>query len=137
MPTEVKAVGHVNATGCDDCTAIVLKYPGSKMAMVSTSALADMNNDAVIWGTKGSIRIVDPFWCPTKVVCNNVTKEFPLPQGAHRYFNRNSSGLRFEASEVKRCIQEGLLECPKMTHEDSITIAAIQDEVQKQLGVYC
>lgn len=57
MPTEVKAVGHVNDTGCDDCTAIVLKYPGSKMAMVSTSALADMNNDAVIWGTKGSIRV--------------------------------------------------------------------------------
>ncbi|XP_034254346.1 trans-1,2-dihydrobenzene-1,2-diol dehydrogenase-like [Thrips palmi] len=135
MPLEVRAVGHVNNTGCDDATAVVLKYPGNRTAMVGTSALADMNNDAVIWGTKGFIKIVDPFWCPTKVVSGNETKEFPLPPGAHPYFNRNSSGLRFEADEVKRCIRQGLLECPKMMHEESITIAKIQDEIRKQIGV--
>lgn len=134
-PEAVRAVGHVNATGCDDATAVVLKYPGGRTAMVGTSALADMNNDAVIWGTKGSIRIIDPFWCPTKVVVGNVTKEFPLPRGAHPYFNRNSSGLRYEADDVRRCIQQGLLESPKMTHQESITIAKIQEEVQKQIGV--
>lgn len=135
MPEAIAAVGHLNETGCDDATAIALKYPGGKTAVLGTSALADMNNDAFIWGTKGCIRIIDPFWCPTKVVCGNVTKEFPLPPGAHPYFNRNSSGFRYEANEVKRCIRQGLLECPKMTHAESITIAKIQEEVQRQIGV--
>lgn len=57
MPTEVRAVGHVNKTGCDEATAMVLKYPGNRTAMLGTSALADMNNDAYIWGTKGCIRV--------------------------------------------------------------------------------
>lgn len=41
----------------------------------------------------------------------------------------------YEAEEVRRCIQQGLLESPHITHQDSINIMAIEDEVMKQIGV--
>jgi dihydrodiol dehydrogenase / D-xylose 1-dehydrogenase (NADP) len=63
-------------------------------------------------------------------------KEWPLPKPKRGSFNfHNSAGLRYEAEEMRRCIKAGLLECSVVTHEESLIIARIQDEVRRQLGV--
>ncbi len=46
-----------------------------------------------------------------------------------------SSGLRYEANEVRKCIKAGKLESDRMSHKDSITITTIEDELRKQVGV--
>lgn len=57
MPLSVKAVGHLNSDGVDDNAAIVMTYPGSKTSVMSTSSLANLANDAIIYGTKGTIKV--------------------------------------------------------------------------------
>lgn len=57
MPLSVKAVGNLNADGVDDNAAIVMTYPGSKTAVLSTSSLVNMTNDAIIYGSKGTIKV--------------------------------------------------------------------------------
>lgn len=64
------------------------------------------------------------FWCCTYLtdIDQNI-KEWPLPK--HKkgdFFFKNSTGLRYEAEEMRRCINEGLLESPDVTHEDSLII---------------
>ncbi|KAJ1525628.1 hypothetical protein ONE63_008846 [Megalurothrips usitatus] len=135
LPLTVKAVGNLNADGVDDNAAIVMTYPGSKTAVLSTSSLATMSNDAIIYGTKGNIKIKDPFWCPTVVSCGDKTSEFILPPAAHPFNFTNSCGLRYEAAEVRRCINEGLYESPKMSHADSLVISQLEDTVRAQIGV--
>ncbi|XP_026272057.1 trans-1,2-dihydrobenzene-1,2-diol dehydrogenase [Frankliniella occidentalis] len=135
MPLSVKAVGHLNSDGVDDNAAIVLTYPGSKTACLSTSSLTNMENNAVIYGTKGSIKICQPFWCSTSVISGDKTSEFVLPAAAQPFNFTNSCGLRYEAAEVRRCINEGLYESPKMTHEESLVISKLQDEIRAQIGV--
>ncbi|XP_034241151.1 trans-1,2-dihydrobenzene-1,2-diol dehydrogenase-like isoform X2 [Thrips palmi] len=135
MPLSLKAVGHLNSEGVDDSAAIVLTYPGSKTAVLTTSSLANMNKDATIYGTKGSIQIKDPFWCPTIVVSGDKSSEFVLPPTAQPCNFTNSAGLRYEAAEVRRCIQEGLYESPKLTHEETMIISKMEDMVRAQIGV--
>jgi dihydrodiol dehydrogenase / D-xylose 1-dehydrogenase (NADP) len=45
------------------------------------------------------------------------------------------SGLRYEANEVRKCLKANKLESDIMPHKDSITIATIEDELRKQIGV--
>lgn len=47
---------------------------------------------------------------------------------------KNSCGLRYEAEEMRKCIMEGLLECEIVTHQESLLIAHIQDEIRRQIG---
>ena len=135
MPLSVKAVGHLNSDGVDDNAAIVMTYPESKTAVLSTSSLANLTNDAVVYGTKGTIKISEPFWCPTSIVSGEKSSEFVLPPAAHHFNFTNSCGLRYEAAEVRRCIKEGLYESPKMTHEESLTISKLEDMIRAQIGV--
>ena len=49
--------------------------------------------------------------------------------------NFGSYGVADEVETVRKCLVEGRIECPEMTHQDSIYIARIEDELRRQLGV--
>ena len=46
-----------------------------------------------------------------------------------------STALCYQANEVRKCIKSGLLESTRMSHNDSLTISKIQNEIRKQVGV--
>ena len=82
-----------------------------------------------------------PFWCPT-TLCTTSTNDddwcddYPLPSGARYPFNFvNSEGLVHEADHVRNCLQDKLLQSPLVSHQDSLIIAEIQNEIMKQIGV--
>jgi len=81
------------------------------------------------------------FWCPEHLTVNangrEKTEDFPLPatKEGHKFNFVNSQGLLFEADEVKRCLESDLLETPLITAEESIQIAKIQQEINRQIGV--
>lgn len=52
----------------------------------------------------------------------------------YNYFN--SAGLHYEAEEVRRCISSEKIESDYVSHNDSITISKISDEIRKQIGVH-
>lgn len=61
--------------------------------------------------------------------------EHPLPHCDKKFFFGNSLGLMYEAEHVHKCISEGLLYSPLMTHEESIELSKIMDEVRRNIGV--
>ena len=67
---------------------------------------------------------------------NGEIVEFPLPKSGKVDFNfQNSAGLAFEAQHVRHCLIHGLTESPKVSHEETLTIAKIMEEIRKQVGV--
>ncbi|CAL1276547.1 unnamed protein product [Larinioides sclopetarius] len=134
-PKKIAAVGHLNDDGVDITMSSSLLYGNNRTASIASNALAEFPNDLVVIGTKGQIRIPSPFWCPTTVITDEKTYEFPLPETIRPCNFTNSSGLRFEAMEVRECLKKGALESEIMPLKDTETMTAISDEIRRQLGV--
>ena len=75
------------------------------------------------------------FHCCQKVVLNDKEYDLSYPPNTPEMNFPNSRGLRFEADEVQRLLVQGKIESDIMPHRDSITIAKIQDELRRQVGV--
>lgn len=43
--------------------------------------------------------------------------------------------MRYEAEEVRKCIRAGKKESEHVTHNESLAIARIEDEIRRQIGV--
>lgn len=136
-PTQIKAVGHINEDGVDECVAISLLYDNGGMASLNITTKQTLQNDAYVVGTKGVAKIEKPFWCPTSLVFNDgAAQHFPLPGFTKGPYNfMNSEGLHFEAQETRRCLQKGLKESSVVSLDESILLAEIRDEIRKQVGV--
>lgn len=84
-----------------------------------------------------SLQQLHSFWCPTYLTdIDGNMKEWKLPKNRLGKFEfHNSAGLRYEAEEIRKCINAGLVECNVVSHEESLIIARIQDEIRRQIGV--
>ncbi|KAJ9599226.1 hypothetical protein L9F63_010310 [Diploptera punctata] len=135
LPESIEASGYLNENGVDTSTSITLKYKGGKTSTLITHSKVKLPNEAFIIGTKGTIKVNEPFWCPTSFTTPEKTKEFILPTATKTFNFTNSAGLRYEAIEVRRCLKQGLLESPKVSHQESLTIAQLQDEIRNQIVI--
>lgn len=134
-PLKIQAEGKLNAEGVDMEVKAVLTFPNGGVANLHTSGLEELDNQATIKGTKGTMTLKQ-FWCPLKLVdVDGKEKEWTVPESKVKINFVNSTGLRYEAEEVRKCINAGLLESLDVSHEESLRIARIQDELRRQIGV--
>ncbi|KAJ8247940.1 hypothetical protein GJAV_G00252330 [Gymnothorax javanicus] len=134
-PESVHATGVRLETGVDESMVVVLKFSENRMAICSCSIAVMMSNDATICGTKGTIRVPSPMWCPTRLEVNGQESQYPLPEPSMPLNFTNSTGLRYEAEEVRHCLLKGLKESPLMSLEESVLLHEIMDEARRQVGV--
>lgn len=74
--------------------------------------------------------------CPTSILdVDGTEKSWPLPKTKHKLTSTNISGLRYELDEVRKCIRAGKIESQFATHNESLAIARIEDDIRKQIGV--
>lgn len=135
-PISINATGIVNDDGVDIDVTAELNYGNNRVAKMRTSFLENLDNTARIVGTKGSMTVPD-FWTPTLIIFHD-GKAWNFTETAiakRDFIYLNSIGLRYEPEEVRKAIRAGKLENEKITHEDSLQIARIQDEIRRQLGV--
>ncbi|XP_007239709.3 trans-1,2-dihydrobenzene-1,2-diol dehydrogenase [Astyanax mexicanus] len=134
-PRSVHATGVLLDSGVDESMVVVLKFSGNRLAWCAFSIAVALSNDAIITGTKGSIRVALPMHCPTTLEVNGRQTEFPLPEPSLPLHFTNSTGLRYEAEEVRHCLLKGLKESSRMSLADSQLLTEIMDEARKQVGV--
>ncbi|XP_023188776.1 trans-1,2-dihydrobenzene-1,2-diol dehydrogenase-like isoform X2 [Xiphophorus maculatus] len=134
-PESIQASGVCLETGVDETVTVILKYSRNRMATFTCSALVQLHNDAIIVGTKGIIQVPPPMWCPTSLVVNGMETQYPVPESYLPLNFTNSTGMRYEAEEVRQCLLKGLKESKVMPHADSLLLAEIEDEIRRQVGV--
>uniref|UniRef100_A0A3Q4GTC2 Trans-1,2-dihydrobenzene-1,2-diol dehydrogenase n=1 Tax=Neolamprologus brichardi TaxID=32507 RepID=A0A3Q4GTC2_NEOBR len=113
----------------------VVHYSKNRMAVITCSSGVQLPNDAIIMGTKGTVRVPTPMWCPTSLVVNEKETEYPVPEPYLPLNFINSTGMRYEAEEVRQCLLKGLKESTVMSHADSLLLAELEDEIRRQVGV--
>ena len=89
QPKSVVALAHLGKTGVDELTTVLLKYDNGVISQFHSSFLSNHDNDFLIYGSKGHIRIHPAFWGSTKasLVLNDqeVTLSRPLRAGGFEY----------------------------------------------------
>lgn len=82
------------------------------------------------------LKILYPFWSSTTIIdVDGTEKSWPFPKTECDFNFPNSCGLRYEIDGVRKCLQSGKIECEYITHNESLLIARIEDEIRKQVGV--
>ena len=142
-PTEISAYGKLNAsTGADETVSMILKYGTTGIASLSTSISAFLDSEAVIFGSKGKIRLDYMHCCPTKLtVCVDgkepVVYEDSLPEKVKQSeFNfPNSEGLMYEALHVMQCLVQKKTESEVMPLSKTLANMRTMDEIRRKIGL--
>lgn len=114
-------------------------------ASVLITLRASTPEEAVITGTKGTLRIHSPAHTPTRLTLKSAISrtewteevfDFPLPpapEGAILPWNYPSSeGFVYEAEAVVKALRAGLTESTDWTHEESIATMVLVDALRTQ-----
>jgi predicted dehydrogenase len=124
-PDRVVALADPAFTGVDAQTSILLGHPGGAHAVLTCTLAAKSPTRAVIVGTEARIDIEGPFYAPPAFT---LTPRRGEPQ---RVELPSEGGLRYEADEVARCVEAGLLESPVLPLDETVAIMRTMDAVTR------
>ena len=127
-PEEIVGSSRFHKTGADIQTAAILKFKNG-MANILSNFASQSDMVAKIHGTQGRI-LLDSTWHEAqgyKILKGQDCEEFKLPT--------KGKGFTYEIEECISCIQDGLMESPKWSHQNSLDLISIMDEIRRQVGL--
>lgn len=126
-PVHIQVASIPAPTGTDWTTSILFKHKNREISMLTSSFEMRLQNDARVYGEEGCLKLHEMFNRPTKLsLIRNNGQEDEIPTGQF------GNGYNYEAAEVMRCLDEGLLESPGMSHSFSIELMEVLEEVSQK-----
>ena len=111
-------------TGVDRQVSMIFGYDNGAQAYLNTTTGAKTPTTATISGTHARIEIDGDFYAPSAF--SLITRA----GDARRFeFATQGRGLHFEAAEVARCLQSGVLESPLMPLDETVSIMQTMESV--------
>lgn len=127
-PQHIRVSSKFHKTGAEIQTSIIFDYKDAQATLYS-SLTTTSTMTAEIQGSKGAIRI-EPRW--------HETQGFSLfEDGAEERFEvkKIGKGYAHEIEEVHSCLKEGKLQSTLWSHQNSMDLISLLDEVRQQAGV--
>ena len=127
-PKKILASSSFFETGADQQTAVILQYDHAQ-AIHHSSFMSSTTMKPTISGTAGYINI-DAIWHEAQgysITKNDKEEKFQL--------QTLGKGFTYEIEECHSCIKNNQIESTVWTHENSLELIAIVDEVRAQTGL--
>lgn len=128
IPIEIVAKSNFYKTGADLQTSMILQYTNAQ-AVLHSSFVSKSNMIATISGTKGIINLNSP-WHEAQsftLIKKEYEEEFMLPT--------KGKGFTYEIEECHQCITENRIESTLWSHQNSLELIKVVDEVRLQIGL--
>ena len=129
-PEQILATGRLSEANIDlDCQA-TLRFPNNKTAVIGSSIHYHMPITAEIIGTQGEIKIPCPWYKNHYYYMRQLNKDcekvelLPLV-----------NGFEYEINEAINCLAKSQSESARWSHQASLDLAKIMDEIKRQIGV--
>ncbi|XP_050425192.1 trans-1,2-dihydrobenzene-1,2-diol dehydrogenase-like isoform X2 [Adelges cooleyi] len=129
------ACGQTTDKGYDKDASVVLKYSAGRISSFTSHFKVKLPNEAVIYGTKGNIKLYNPFWAASKITINGVDTDIDQPQTKWPTKYRNSVQFIYEINEVGKCLINSQNQSSVIPWSLSIENAVLLDNIRKTLGV--
>jgi len=140
-PKTIASTATLGKTGTDDRSAYLFGYDGGKTALLSSGVQLAVPVEADIFGTKGYIKVHEPWLCPRVVTLAKPS----APGGDSRLiydgilFDKQTvrpmsrgNGYNYEAVEVGQCIRAGKRESAVMSQAETLSIMETMDTIRGQ-----
>jgi len=127
-PAEILAKSNFHKTGADLQTSMILQYDNAQ-AILHSSFVSTSNMKATINGTEGRINL-NALWHEAQsytLTKNNHKVEYLLPT--------IGKGFTYEIEECHQCIKENQIESLLWSHQNSLELIKMVDEVRDQIGL--
>lgn len=129
-PVRIVSSASLAATGVDERFAALFEYEGGAQASLSAGFSGYFEDEIVLLGSQGQMRIPRFHgWRMERLIlerrAGSETIQLPLSGGGYGY----------QAAEVIRCLDAGLLESPLMPLEESLAIMRTLDDLRAQWGL--
>jgi predicted dehydrogenase len=130
IPKSIQATGQIYDSGADQTCSMNFEYERKKSAALHSSLLFESNMPARITMTKGYI-LMQPRWheAPGLVMIRAGYE----PE--HLHCAPLGKGFSHEIEECHRCLIDGRVESDLWSHQNSLDLMGILDEVRRQVGV--
>ena len=126
----VRALAELGPTGVDLQTVFTLRHAGGALSTCACSLKARTPGLLTLSGPNGHLRLDAPFHRPPTIT---LMLAGAAPQVIATPYLGN--GYAHEAIEAQRCWRAGLIESPAMTHDQTLHLMGVLDEIRKQTGV--
>jgi predicted dehydrogenase len=126
----VRAQAEMGATGVDVETAFTLKHRAGGLSACSCSLQARTPCELTVSGELGHVRMNTRFHRTESisiVLADGSSRTVPTPFLGNGYVH--------EAVEAQRCYRAGLIESPLMTHDETLALMGVMDEIRRQIGL--
>ena len=126
FPSKIMSSAILGETGVDIFSNYFFEYKNGKSSMMTSSTKSNMSHNAIIFGTKGNIRIPN-FSRPTKLDIyfnNNDNETIEIPY--------KPTGFQFEAIEAVKCLKSRKIESKIMPLDETLEIMKIMDTIRSQ-----
>lgn len=129
-PDKIEATGVFGETGVDESCIITFMYSDPKIvALLSSTFLLDTPTEAIISGTRGSIKLHGKWHAPTKLSLIKNGKEELFT------FDEPGFGYQYEIQEVMECLSGGELQSKGFPLEKSLLLHRTLDEIRRIIGL--
>lgn len=129
IPEKILASANYYESGADKQTSMIFQYDKAQ-AILHSSFASDANNIGTISGTHGRI-VINSRWHETRsyaLIREDQTENFE--------FQVNGKGYTHEIEECHKCLRKDLIESDLWSHQDSLNLISIADEVRNQIGLH-
>lgn len=121
--TQARVAGGVDMENCT-----VLGYPGGERAILYSGISGNLPEEALMVCERGYIRLHAFFYPQRAEVCRGgrvevVEEPFPC------------NGYEFQLRHMERCVEEGLLESPVVSHACSLRMMRLMDTLRSRWGL--
>lgn len=133
-PTVVKGIGHVSH-GIDEWATASLQFESGVGAQVTTAVKVGLENGAVVYGSKGSVKVHSPWGGNGRVAGDTKLTLIQGRERSERIVPLDRGIYAREADVFAEAIDAGRPECAAMTPDDTLGNMAALDAWRADIGL--
>lgn len=130
VPEDIKAAAVFGQTGSEESLSVIFTYPDGKMASLYSSFRTSIGIGCEIYCEKGNLTVSRGRDMNQRVIISLHGKE-----KEEFVFSPPALGYHWEAEEVMKCLDEGLLESPAVPLSFSLDLIKTLDRIRKVAGI--
>jgi predicted dehydrogenase len=135
LPSKITATGKLHSPHSEAMASAVFEYESGARAVITTSGHSHVPTRASVSGTEGVLLVDSPFFTPSGLGLREAVFNGSGPNWRDESDVKGHEGLCYQANYFASYVSQGLVESPLHTHEQTVAIIGIGEEIRRQIGV--